>query len=206
MIPIGIKSAQNDELPLGDPHDEGVPFPIMDDDPTDIPASDDLEGAVAAVESQGRTRNAGFVQVSKMYIDEMNHLALHDRSAYRILWTLVKLMNRQNAVMISQDSLCQLTKFSRPTVKRAVALLRSQQWMDVLKMGTANVYRVNSSVIWQDKAEGRWASFNARIILNFAEQDQLTQDMPSVKTRHIPFVEADDMTGSHDEMMDGGRQ
>jgi hypothetical protein len=138
--------------------------------------------------------NAGFVQVSKIYIDEMNLLAQHAPSAHRLLWTLVKQMNKQNAVMISQDSLCKLTKLSSATVKRAVAMLREQQWLEVLKMGTANVYRVNSNVVWQDRADGRWASFNAHIVLNFDEQDDTTKAMPSVRTRHIPFVEADDVT------------
>lgn len=136
--------------------------------------------------------NAGFIQVSKVYIDEMNDLAQHAQSAHRVLWTLIKEMNKQNAVMISQDSLCKLTKLSSATVKRAVALLREQQWLEVLKMGTANIYRVNSNVVWQDRADGRWASFNAHVILNFDEQDSLTKTSPSVRTRHIPFVEADD--------------
>ena len=136
--------------------------------------------------------NAGFIQVSKVYIDEMNDLAQHAASAHRVLWTLIKEMNKQNAVMISQDSLCKLTKLSSATVKRAVALLREQQWLEVLKMGTANIYRVNSNVVWQDRADGRWASFNAHVILNFDEQDGVTKASPSVRTRHIPFVEADD--------------
>ena len=136
--------------------------------------------------------NAGFIQVSKVYIDEMNDLAQHAPSAHRVLWTLIKEMNKQNAVMISQDSLCRLTRLSSATVKRSVALLREQQWLEVLKMGTANIYRVNSSVVWQDRADGRWASFNAHVILNFDEQDTITKAMPNVRTRHIPFVEADD--------------
>lgn len=136
--------------------------------------------------------NAGFIQVSKVYIDEMNDLAQHAQSAHRVLWTLIKEMNKQNAVMISQDSLCKLTKLSPATIKRSVALLREQQWLEVLKMGTTNIYRVNSNVVWQDRADGRWASFNARVILNFDEQDSVTKATPSVKTRHIPFVEADD--------------
>lgn len=122
----------------------------------------------------------------------MNDLAQHAPSAHRVLWTLIKEMNKQNAVMISQDSLCRLTRLSSATVKRSVALLREQQWLQVLKMGTANIYRVNSSVVWQDRADGRWASFNAHVILNFDEQDNITKAMPNVRTRHIPFVEADD--------------
>jgi Fe2+ or Zn2+ uptake regulation protein len=141
--------------------------------------------------------NAGFIQVSKMYIAEMKDLAQHAPSAHTVLWTLVQEMNKQNAVMISQDSLAKLTKLSIPTVKRAVAMLREQQWLEVLKVGTANVYRVNSEVFWQDRADGRWTSFQAQVVANFDEQDEVTKKMPSVRTRHIPLVEADDANQVH---------
>lgn len=210
VSPIGISSPKQDELPLEDIRDIGAqPRRLSPDMPVAVGADDtavtfgllesdldddgEIDRAVADIEDREvRVRNAGFVQVSKVYIDEMNQLAMHAPAAHRALWTLVKLMNKQNAVMISQDSLAVVVKCSKPTIKRAVALLRKQQWLDVFKMGTANVYRVNSRVIWQDRADGRWAAFNARVILNFAEQDETTRSLPPVRTRHIPFVEADD--------------
>jgi hypothetical protein len=136
--------------------------------------------------------NSGFVQVSKIYIDEMNQLAHYAPSAHRVLWTLIKEMDKQNAVMLSVDSLCRLTKLGPATIKRAVALLREQQWMDVYKIGTSNVYRVNSALVWQARADGKWASFNARIVLNFEEQDATTKKLNGAATRHIPFVQKDD--------------
>jgi hypothetical protein len=133
--------------------------------------------------------NSGFVQVSRKHIDGLNQLALHSPKAHFVLWKLVQAMNKQNAVMVSQESLQKLTGLSRPTVQRAIALLREQQWMEVLKVGTANVYRVNSSVFWQTRADGRWASFSAEILVNFDEQDEKTKAVPQPKLRHVPFVE-----------------
>lgn len=59
-------------------------------------------------------------------------------------------------------------------------------------MGAANIHRANSNVFWQDRADGRWASFNAHVILNFEEQDNVTKTNPSVRTHNISFVEAGD--------------
>lgn len=136
--------------------------------------------------------NAGFVQVSKMYIAEMNQLAKHAPTAHTLLWMLVQEMNKQNSVMISVPSMAKILGMSPATVKRAISLLREQQWLEVLKIGTGNVYRVNSSVFWQDRADGKWASFDARVVVNWDEQDDTTRLNPPVKTRHIPLVEADD--------------
>lgn len=133
--------------------------------------------------------NAGFVQVSRKNIDSLNTLALHSPKAHFVLWKLVQAMNKQNAIMVSQDSLQKLTGLSRATVQRAIALLREQQWLEVLKVGTANIYRVNSSVFWQNRVDGKWASFSAEVLITLAEQDAMTKARPSPKLRHVPFVE-----------------
>ncbi|MEN8517772.1 helix-turn-helix domain-containing protein [Burkholderia sp. RS02] len=136
--------------------------------------------------------NQGFVQVSRKYLDELDELAFHSPAARKLLTSLVKAMNKQNAVMVSQESLVKLTGLSKPTVKRAVALLREQNWIEVVKVGTANVYRVNSGVFWTARADGRWASFSAEVIANFDEQDEVTKATPTPKLRHIPYVQPDE--------------
>ncbi|WP_454675907.1 replication/maintenance protein RepL, partial [Achromobacter pestifer] len=142
---------------------------------------------------QGAT-NQGFVQVSRKYLDDLDDLGFRSKAARKLLTNLVKAMNRQNAVMVSQGSLAKLTGLSTPTVKRAIALLREEQWIEVLKVGTSNVYRVNSSVFWTARADGRWASFSAEILVNYDEQDEFTKEHatnpPKTSLRHIPVLSA----------------
>jgi len=137
--------------------------------------------------------NSDFVQLSKIYMDETVSLANHAPAAFTVLMTLVKQMNKANSVMISNESLERICGVSNSTIKRAIKILREQQWIDVLKVGTSNVYRVNSNVFWQDRADGKWASFQAQVVLNFDEQDETTKKKPVKSwTRHIPLVEATD--------------
>lgn len=146
--------------------------------------------------------NQGFVQVSRRYLDELDELAFRSPAARKLLTCLVKGMNKQNAVMVSQESLAKLSGLSKPTIKRSVALLREQNWIEVVKVGTANVYRVNSGVFWTARADGRWASFSAEVILNFDEQDEITKaapiNPPKTTLRHIPFLQA------HEEVVVSG--
>lgn len=135
--------------------------------------------------------NQGFVQVSRKYLDDLDDLAFKSPAARRLLTALVKSMNRQNAVMVSQESLQKLTGLSGSTIKRAIALLREQQWIEVLKVATSNVYRVNSGVYWTARADGRWASFSAEVLVNFDEQDEKTKAQPTPKLRHIPLLQAE---------------
>lgn len=138
--------------------------------------------------------NSNFVQVSKVYIAEMKELARNAPSAHTVLWTLVQEMNKQNSIMISVPSLAKLTNMSPATIKRAIQLLRDQLWVEVLKIGTSNVYRVNASVVWQDRADSKWAAFDARLVVNFDEQDEKTKRTPRISTKHIPLVLADDLS------------
>ncbi len=119
--------------------------------------------------------NYDFVQVSRKHIDALNELSLLSPKAHFLLWKLVKAMNKQNSLMTSQESMQKITGLTRPTLQRAIALLREQKWIEVLKVGTTNVYRVNSSVFWQTRADGKWASFSTEVLINFDEQDEQTK-------------------------------
>lgn len=136
--------------------------------------------------------NRDFVQVSRKYLDALDTLAGKSMAARRLLTALVKTMDRQNAVMVSHESLAKLTGSSVATVKRAITVLREERWVEVLKLGTANVYRVNSAVFWRATATGKWASFSAQVLVNFDEQDAKTKAAVAPRLRHVQFLDSGD--------------
>ena len=140
-----------------------------------------------AAERSGKT-NHGFVQVSRKDIDSLARLSLDAPKAHFVLWKIVSQMNNQNALLVSQDTLKKLTGLSRPTLQRAVALLRERKWIQVTRVGTTNVYHVNSGVFWQSRAEGKFATFSAQVIADWEEQDELTKSGPSGQLEHMPVV------------------
>jgi hypothetical protein len=152
-----------------------------------------LANALAEVD---RLKNADtsttFIQMLKFHQEEMKKLSHLSSAAHVVLLTLIKQMGQLNTVMISIDAICKLADLSPSTVKRGIGILREENWLAVLKIGTANVYRVNSDVLWQDRPDGKWAAFSGNIVVDFDEQDELTKKKPIFKTRRIPLVEADD--------------
>lgn len=133
-----------------------------------------------------------FIQMLKFHQEEMKKLSHLSSAAHVVLLTLLQQMGQLNTVMISIDAICKLANLSPSTVKRGIGILREEKWVAVLKIGTANVYRVNSDVLWQDRTDGKWAAFSGNIIVDFEEQDEITKMRPTFKTRHIPLIEADD--------------
>ena len=98
-------------------------------------------------------------------------------------------MNKQNAIVMSMQTLMAMTRWSRPTVSSAIKLLKDERWLQVLKIGTANAYIINNSVFWQASRDRKLTCFSAQIIASSFEQDDSIEDMDKLKLRHFPFAE-----------------
>lgn len=95
-------------------------------------------------------KNLNFVQLYKQHLMDLRRLTNKDSNALSILLIMVEKMNKQNALIISQKNLEKITGKSRTTVHRAIKVLREEQFIEVIKVGTANAYVVNANVFWQD--------------------------------------------------------
>jgi len=143
-----------------------------------------------------RKKNLNFVQLYKKELMELRALNAKDPNALTILLIMVEKMNKQNALMISQNNLIKILKKSRPTVSRAIAALKESKFLDVIKVGTANAYIINSNVFWQDNAllKDKAAIFTATVIASGDEQDKkYFENWENVKLKQLPLLMDDDM-------------
>ena len=85
-------------------------------------------------------------------------------------------MSHQNAVVVSQKTLAQLTGRSVDTVTRAVRDLVAERWISVVKLngpGTVNAYVVNDRVAWgQPRDQLRLSVFSAAVVADQADQEE----------------------------------
>lgn len=142
-------------------------------------------------ESQVRDeRNYDFVQVSRQYLKQMRSLARKSPLAHEILYYLVENMGRTtNAVVVSYNTLCEITGVSRPTVGRAIKLLKDDNWIDAVKVGGATAYCVNARAFWQAKRNQRqYAIFQATVIASESEQDSNFREKAQHPLTHIPII------------------
>jgi hypothetical protein len=131
-----------------------------------------LVDKIMGLESKSRSRkNQNFVQLSQSNIVAIVKLESESPSASKILWFLVSKMNKSNAVVISQKTLMDLTGMGWTSVYNAVKHLRNNRWLDVLKVGTANAYVINSQVFWKSSNDKKYTSFSAEIITSLSEQE-----------------------------------
>lgn len=135
--------------------------------------------------------NYNFVQVSKGYLQAMRKLARKSPLAHEILYYFVEHMGvNTNAVVCSYKTLCEITGVSRPTVGRAIKLLKDDNWVDAVKIGNATAYAVNERVFWQSgRANRKYAIFSATVIASENEQDSDYHEKVKQKLTYIPIIE-----------------
>lgn len=97
--------------------------------------------------------------------------------AAQLMHLIVANMDKRGALVASQQTLADMMGVSLNTVKRALKILRDDNWIDLVRVGSerggVNAYLINRRVAWADKRENqRYAAFDARIIVSANEQDQ----------------------------------
>lgn len=155
-------------------------------------------------------KNYNFLQVEIKTLKEFRRLSDQSPKALKLLFTLAEKMNRMNAIMASNATLAQIAGMSIPTVTRAIKLLKDERWIQVIRVGTANAYVINSTVFWKSTGDLKHASFHAQIIATESEQVEPIENWEGVTLKHFPFLDHDkeaDLTISPDprqlDLLDG---
>jgi len=152
-------------------------------------SSQNVSLAPRDLSAQGQIQ--GWVQTDKKVHQELARLALEMPSANAILHLMVSRMNRgSSGVLITNEAIASFLGINTRTVERAVKLLKSKQFIQIIKAGKQNAYIINSKVAWQGKRGARYVSFHAEIIAHENDQnesvDQLIEDGKHLK--HIPVL------------------
>lgn len=131
-----------------------------------------------------------FVQVNKDYYKAEDWLMAKSPIAYRIFKFLINGMDDYNAVICSYQVLQETFDVSKPTITRAIKLLKEKKYVDVYKTGTSNVYAINKNIVWQswgtnyDKAK-----FGANIILSESEQEEgIKAQIKAIKYKELTTI------------------
>lgn len=134
-------------------------------------------------------KNFNFLQIEKRQLREMRRLVNLDVNAFNVLTILAERMNRMNAICCSQKTLMKITGLSRTSVHNAVSILKKEHWLEVVKIGTANAYVINSRVFWQNSGDKKMAVFHAAIIASADEQNQEElENWKNVKLKQFPVL------------------
>lgn len=135
------------------------------------------------------SRSSTWVQTERAAHEAWGQLVRRNGRAAALLHVLVANMDNQAAVVASRATLAQLVGYSEATVKRAVADLREDNWIEVIQLGGkggVNAYVVNSRVAWADSRDKLdRAVFRATVVTTRQEQ---TEGVGTAPLRRIPTL------------------
>lgn len=133
---------------------------------------------------------ADFVQLDRATMRAIRNLTAKSPSATRILMFMAEKMNKQNAIMVSNEALLSITGITKPTLVKAMKILRDEKWIKQFKVGTSNAYFINSAVFWTSKLKNKqFAEFTASVITTESEQNESFQEWEDVKLQYMPLVD-----------------
>ena len=141
------------------------------------------------IKDDERPATFGWLMMDKKPIQALKRLAIEHPIAMGCLMHFVENMSRSNAYMASQKSIADQLRVSAPAVKKAVAVLETGNFVQVVKIGTANAYIVNTKVAWQGNRGARFAHFHADVVAYENEQPSgrdIDDDTPLIQ---LPVLE-----------------
>ena len=135
-----------------------------------------------------QSKRQTWVQTERSAHEGWAQLVRTNQRAAALLHVLVSQMDSQAAVVASRSTLAQLVGYSEATVKRAIADLKNDRWIEVIQLGGkggVNAYVVISRVAWADSRDRLpSARFSAVVIARRDEQDRIE----SAPLRRIPIL------------------
>lgn len=150
------------------------------------PASPQDTSRAAHVRARGRS---SWVQTERSAHEAWAQLAVRSPRASALLHVMIARMGNGNALVISQKTLASLMSCHERTVRRSVAELVEENWIQAIQIGQAgsvNAYVINSAVAWgQRRDELHMAVFTATVVASAEEQ----KDASSYKElRKVPLI------------------
>lgn len=121
-----------------------------------------------------KTKPGQWVQTERKAHEAWASLIARKPRAAMLLHHLVAQMGHQNAVVVSQKTLAKLMGIHERTVRRAVADLVDERWVQVVRLGSGKeaAYVVNDRVAWgQPRDQLRLSVFSATVVADLEDQD-----------------------------------
>jgi len=121
-------------------------------------------------EKERLEKNANFIQLYRDHLTEVRWLMSNHSFASSLLFFILEHMDNRNSLACSYAVFEDYFGKSRSTIYRAIKTLQDNGFIDVLKMGTSNVYLVNQNLAWTDKnTNKKFAKYDGKILVSKKE-------------------------------------
>lgn len=141
---------------------------------------------------QKQPKRGSWVQTEREAHEAWAKLIRKSPKAAELMHLLTARIGQNNAVVLSIPTIMKLMAASRPTVIRAINMLREDRWVETVQIGgsgTTNAYVVNDRVAWSGARDGiRFSLFSATVIASSDEQRDPNSLSEQARLRRLPSL------------------
>lgn len=126
-------------------------------------------------EQEKKEKNYNFIQLYKDHMPEIRWLMNNHAFASNLLFFIMEHMDNRNALACSYAVFEDYFEKHKTTIYRNLKILEESGFLDILKMGTSNVYVVNENLAWTDKnTNKKFAKYDGKILVSKKENKDYT--------------------------------
>jgi Fe2+ or Zn2+ uptake regulation protein len=115
-------------------------------------------------------KNTNFIQLYRDHMPEMRWLMTNHQFASSLLFFILEHMDNRNALACSYSVFEDYFGKHKTTIYRNLKILQDNGFLDILKMGTSNVYIVNADLAWTDKNNAKkYTKYDGKILVSKKE-------------------------------------
>ncbi len=116
--------------------------------------------------------NQNFVMLFRNEISSIVNLQKEDAKAGVLFMFLLEHMDRENALIVSIETISELLEWSRPTVCRKIKFLKEKNFITTARTGNSSIYFVNANIAWSTYGNKKeYAKFKASVLISKSEQE-----------------------------------
>ena len=132
-----------------------------------------IDTATGEVKSRGYLgENQNFVMLFRNEISSIVNLQKEDAKAGVLFMFLLEHMDRENALIVSIETISELLEWSRPTVCRKIKFLKEKNFITTARTGNSSIYFVNANIAWSTYGNKKeYSKFNANVLISKSEQE-----------------------------------
>ncbi|MGR5880754.1 replication/maintenance protein RepL [Bacillus cereus] len=119
---------------------------------------------------ENEKKNLNFIQLYRENMPELRWLMANHNFASSLLFFIIEHMDNKNALACSYSVFEDYFGKSKMTIYRGIKVLEENGFLNVLKMGTSNVYLVNEDLAWTNSNDKKkYAKYDGKILISKKE-------------------------------------
>ena len=116
--------------------------------------------------------NNNFVMLFRNEMSSLVNLQKTDAKAGALLMFLMQHMDRENALIVSIETMSEILEWSPATIYRKLKVLRDNNFLTSQRTGNSSIYFINSNVAWTTYGNKKqYAKFKANVLISKSEQE-----------------------------------